>query len=104
MTDTSMLNLNVTEMFKTLLGDIFGEHAEGIKESKSRLGTKLILKGVEGGGGIGHRGRGKGGGRANDDGDDCRLHYWNELNKNMRLAVFVVNLFGLGVRVKNVTI
>ena len=77
LTDTSVLDLNVTETVETLLGDISGEHAEGIEESKRGLGTKLILEGVERGGGLGHRGRGEGGGRADDGGDDCRLHDWN---------------------------
>ena len=37
LSDTSVLDLNVTETVKTLLGAVSGEHAEGIEESKRSL-------------------------------------------------------------------
>jgi hypothetical protein len=43
-----VLDLDVTEAVETLLGDITGEQAEGIEESKRGLGAELILEGVEG--------------------------------------------------------
>ena len=71
--DTSVLDLHVTEAVETLLGDIFGEHAEGIKEAERGLSTKLVLEGADGRGGLGHRGRGESGGRADKGSDDSRL-------------------------------
>ena len=76
LSNTSVLDLYVTETVETLLGDISGEHAEGIEESKRGLGAKLILEGVQGGGGLGDGGRGESGGRADEGSDDGRLHYW----------------------------
>mmetsp|Transcript_32847 Transcript_32847/g.68922 ORF Transcript_32847/g.68922 Transcript_32847/m.68922 type:complete len:215 (+) Transcript_32847:221-865(+) len=76
LTDTSVLDLDVTKAVETLLGHISREHAEGIEESKRRLGTKLILEGADGRGGLGHGGWGESGGRADDGGDDGRLHDW----------------------------
>ena len=46
--DTAVLDLDVTEAVETLLGDITGEQAEGIEESKRGLGAELILEGVKG--------------------------------------------------------
>jgi hypothetical protein len=37
LSDTSVLDLNVTETVETLLGAVSGEHAEGIEESKRSL-------------------------------------------------------------------
>ena len=74
LSDTSVLDLNVTEAVETLLGAVSGEHAEGIEESKRRLDTKLVLEGVEGGGGLAGLGRGESGGRADKGSDDGRLH------------------------------
>ncbi|KAK1734407.1 putative chlorophyll a/b binding protein, partial [Skeletonema marinoi] len=51
LSDTSVLDLNITETVETFLGNVSGEQAEGIEESKRRLDTELILEGVQGGGG-----------------------------------------------------
>mmetsp|Transcript_26703 Transcript_26703/g.57414 ORF Transcript_26703/g.57414 Transcript_26703/m.57414 type:complete len:152 (-) Transcript_26703:51-506(-) len=74
LTDTSVLDLDVTKAVETFLGDVSGEKAEGIEESKRSLGTKLVLEGADGRGGLGHRGRGESGGRADKGSDDSRLH------------------------------
>jgi hypothetical protein len=59
--DTAVLDLNVTKTVETFLGAVTREHSEGIEESKRRLGSKFILEGLEGGGGLGNLGRSKGG-------------------------------------------
>jgi len=74
LSDTSVLDLNVTEAVETLLGAVSGEHAEGVEESKRRLDTELILEGVEGGGGGLVLGRGESGSGADKSSDDGRLH------------------------------
>merc|ERR1719223_1799094 len=74
LSDTSVLDLDVTETVEALLGDIAGEHAEGIEESKGGLDSELILEGVDGRGGLGHRGRGESGGRADKGSKDGGLH------------------------------
>ena len=76
LSDTSVLDLNVTETVETFLGAVSGEHAEGIEESERRLDTELILEGVQGGGGGLVLGRGKSGGRTDKGSDDGRLHDW----------------------------
>ncbi len=68
--NTSMLDLDVTEAVKALLGDITGEHAKGVEEPKQGLGTKLVLESTDGQGGLGHGGQGKSGCRADEGGDD----------------------------------
>ena len=83
LSDTSVLDLNVTEAVETLLGAVSGEHAEGIEESKRRLDTKLVLEGVEGGGGLAGLGRGESGGRADKGSDDGRLHVGNVSSKEL---------------------
>ena len=71
--NTSVLNLNITETVETfLVGTV--EQSQGIEEAKRRLGTKLTLKGVEGGGGLAGLGRGESGGGADKGSDDGRLH------------------------------
>ena len=77
LTDTPMLDLNVTEAVETLLGNVAGEHAEGVEEAKGRLGAELVLEGGEGRGGLRHGGRGEGGGGANEGSNDGRLHDWS---------------------------
>eukprot|EP00804_Cyclotella_cryptica_P006219 CCRYP_015277-RA/>CCRYP_015277-RA protein AED:0.47 eAED:0.45 QI:0/-1/0/1/-1/1/1/0/229 len=72
--DASVLQLNITKTVETLLAG-FVQQSKGIEESKRRLGTKLILEGGEGGGGLAGLGRGKGGGRGDEGGDDGRLHF-----------------------------
>merc|ERR1719223_179766 len=49
-TDASVLQLDVTKTFQSLLGGITGEHTERIVESKWWLHTKLFLEGTQGGG------------------------------------------------------
>mmetsp|Transcript_11606 Transcript_11606/g.24202 ORF Transcript_11606/g.24202 Transcript_11606/m.24202 type:complete len:236 (-) Transcript_11606:63-770(-) len=72
--DTAVLELDVTEAVEPLLVGI-SEHAEGIKETKRGLGSKLRLEShVQGGGGLAGLGRGKGGGRAGEEGGDGELH------------------------------
>jgi hypothetical protein len=82
LSDTSVLDLNVTETVETLLGAVSGEHAEGIEESKRRLNSELILEGVQGGGGGLVLGRGESGSRADEGSDDGRLHVRNWIQKN----------------------
>jgi len=74
--DASMLDLDVTEAVKALLGDVAREHAEGIKESERGLDAELVLEGADGRGGLGHWSGGEGGGGANEGRDDGRLHCW----------------------------
>jgi hypothetical protein len=71
--DTSVLELNVTETVETLLVGII-KQSQRIEETKRRLGTKLVLEGVKGGGGLAGLGRGESGGRADDGSEDGRLH------------------------------
>mmetsp|Transcript_20836 Transcript_20836/g.32765 ORF Transcript_20836/g.32765 Transcript_20836/m.32765 type:complete len:219 (-) Transcript_20836:33-689(-) len=78
LTDAAVLNLDVTEAVESLLGDISGEHAEGIEESKRGLGAKFVLEGIDGRGSLRHRGGSEGGGRADDGSDDSGLHDWND--------------------------
>jgi len=69
-----MLDLNVPEPIEAFLGAVTIEQAKGVKEPKGGLGSKLILKGADGHGGL-DRGCGyKGGGRAKDGSNDSRLH------------------------------
>jgi hypothetical protein len=72
--DTSVLDLNVMEAVKELLGNITGEHAKGVEEPERGKDAKLVLKRANGRGGLGHRGGGESGDRANEGGDDGRLH------------------------------
>jgi hypothetical protein len=74
LSDTSVLDLNITEAVETLLGAVSREHTEGIEESKRGLGTKLVLESTEGGGGLAGLGRGKGGSAGDERGNDGRLH------------------------------
>ena len=73
--DAAVLKLNVTETVETLLVGVI-EQSQGIEEAERRLGTKLGLEGVEGGGGlaVAGLGRGEGGGGADDGSDDGGLH------------------------------
>ena len=71
--DTAVLKLNVTETVETLLVGVI-EQSQGIEEAERRLGTKLGLEGVEGGGGLAGLDRGEGGGGADEGSDDGGLH------------------------------
>ena len=44
LSNTSVLDLDVTKTVETFLGDISRKHTEGIEESKWGLGTKLVYK------------------------------------------------------------
>ena len=76
LTDTAVLELDVTETVETLLVGII-EQSQRIEEAKGSLSTKLVLEGVKCGGGGLVLGRGKSGGRADKGGDDSRLHVGN---------------------------
>lgn len=76
-TDTSVLDFNVSEAVELLLVSI-GNESKGIPESKRWLGSKLILEGLQGGGGCGLLGwseRSRGGDKGSKDSglhlDDC---------------------------------
>ncbi len=71
--DTSVLEFDVSKTSE--LGFItIGDKSERIEESKRRLGTEFSLEGVEGGGGSGLLGRGKGSSRGDKGGKDGDLH------------------------------
>ena len=72
--DTSVLDLDVTKTIEAGLAGIV-EQAEGVEETKRRLGTKLTLEGVEGGGGLAGLGRGKCGGGGGKSGEGGKLHH-----------------------------
>jgi hypothetical protein len=74
--DAAVLELDVTKTLEALLVRII-EHTQGVEEAKRRLGTELVLKSVEGGGGLAGLGRGKGSGRADDGSKDGGLHGFN---------------------------
>jgi hypothetical protein len=72
--DTAVLDLNVSKTVEALLvGTI--EQAEGVEESKGSLGTKLVLEGREGGGGLANLGGGEGSGRAGKSSEGNNLHH-----------------------------
>ena len=73
-TDTSVLDLNVTETVETALASLI-EHSQRIEESKRRLGTELALEGVKGGGGLAGLGRGESSGGGGKGGEDSSLHH-----------------------------
>mmetsp|Transcript_28964 Transcript_28964/g.63813 ORF Transcript_28964/g.63813 Transcript_28964/m.63813 type:complete len:220 (-) Transcript_28964:44-703(-) len=76
LTDTSVLDLDVTKAVETLLVGIL-KKAKRIEETKRGLNSKLTLEGVEGGGGLANLGRGEGGGRTSKKGGDGKLvHGW----------------------------
>mmetsp|Transcript_9678 Transcript_9678/g.14195 ORF Transcript_9678/g.14195 Transcript_9678/m.14195 type:complete len:210 (+) Transcript_9678:312-941(+) len=53
LTDTSVLDLNVTKAVESLLAAVTVEETERIEESKRRLSTKLVLESLQGGTGLG---------------------------------------------------
>jgi len=75
LTDTSVLDLNVTEAVETLLAG-FVKQAQRIEESNRSLGSDLGLEGADGGGGRAGLGRGEGGGGGDGGGEDDGLHGW----------------------------
>mmetsp|Transcript_8667 Transcript_8667/g.18716 ORF Transcript_8667/g.18716 Transcript_8667/m.18716 type:complete len:222 (-) Transcript_8667:97-762(-) len=73
-TNTSVLEFDVSKTGELLFVTI-GNKVEGIEKSKRWLGTELVLESLEGGGGGGLVGRGKGGGRSDEGNEDSRLHF-----------------------------
>jgi hypothetical protein len=72
--DTAVLDLDVTKAVKSFLV-LTGELSERIEESERSLGTELVLEGHRDSGGLGGLlGRGEGGSRGDEGGDDNRLH------------------------------
>jgi hypothetical protein len=83
LTNTAVLHLHVTKAVETLLIGI-SEHAKRIKETKRRLGAKLILKRVERRGRLSNLSGGKGGRRGGKEGGDDELHCFFSLqNANL---------------------
>ena len=76
--NTAVFKLHILEAAEPLLVGI-GKYYKGIKETNRGLVAKLGLKGIQGGGGFSHLGRGKGGGRAREEGSDVKLLF-NVLN------------------------
>ena len=72
LTDTSVLDLDVTKAVETLLVGIL-KKAKRIEETKRGLDTKLGLEGVKSGGGLANLGGGEGGGRTGKKGGDGKL-------------------------------
>ena len=72
--DTSVLELSKTVGIEGLLGDTVRKTG-GVPESNGGKGTDLSLESVEGGSGLGHRDRGKGGGGASHGSEDSDLHH-----------------------------
>jgi hypothetical protein len=74
LTDTSVLDLDVTKAIEAILVDSV-ELSEGIEEVKRSLGTELVFESHVGGNrSTAGLGRGEGGGRGDEGGDDNRLH------------------------------
>jgi hypothetical protein len=73
LSNTSVLNLNITKAIKSGLVAAL-KKAEGIKESKWRLNTKLVLESLEGGSLRSRLGRSEGSGRGQEGGKDSGLH------------------------------
>ncbi len=88
--DTSVLDLDITEAVEALLGDVSGEHAEGIEESERGLSVELVLEGADSQGRLGHGGGGKSGGRADAGCNDGRLHVGCGRDEIMRMRKVVV--------------
>ncbi len=74
-TDTSVLDLDVSETVESFLVDITVEESEGIEESKRGLGTELVLEGLDGGGGSLLLNRGESSGGGDEGGEDGRFHF-----------------------------
>lgn len=73
LTDTSVLELNVTETVETVLVSII-KKSKRIEESKRRLNSELTLESVEGSGGLGNLGRSESSSRG-DEGCEDKLHF-----------------------------
>ena len=76
--DTSVLELDVSETVELFLVTI-GHESEGIEEAKRRLGSKLILESLQGGGGGGLLDRSESSGRGDKGGENGGLHVENLL-------------------------
>ena len=73
-TNTSVLDLDVSETVESLLVDITVEESQRIEESKRRLGTKLRLESVKSSGGLSNLGWSEGGSRADKRSEEGKLH------------------------------
>ena len=80
-TNTSVLDLDVSETVESLLVDITVEESQRIEESKRRLGTEFILEGLDGGGSGLLLGRGESSGGGDEGGKDGGLHFDIDLYK-----------------------
>jgi hypothetical protein len=65
LTDTSVLELNITETVETILVSII-KKSKRIEESKRRLNSELVLESVKGGGGLSYLGRSESSSRGNE--------------------------------------
>jgi hypothetical protein len=75
LTDTSVLDLDVTKTVECLLVSI-GDKSERIEESKRSLGTELVFEGHVGGNrSLGDLGRRKGGGTSDHGGNNSKFHH-----------------------------
>ena len=74
LTDTSVLDLNITEAVETLLVSIV-KKSKRVEESKRRLDSKLSLERVEGGGGLSNLGRSECSSRCSKGGENSELHF-----------------------------
>jgi hypothetical protein len=80
-----VLNLNISEAVEFGLITI-SDKAEGIEETKRRLGTELVLKSLEGrgGGGLGGRGESRSGSKEGGNNGELHLGRWggSDLQRN----------------------
>eukprot|EP01083_Nonionella_stella_P282697 961970_1 len=74
LSNTSVLDLNITESVETLLVGII-KKSKRIEKSKRGLYSDLSLESVEGSGGLGNLGRCEGGGGGGKGGGDDKLHF-----------------------------
>mmetsp|Transcript_25788 Transcript_25788/g.33669 ORF Transcript_25788/g.33669 Transcript_25788/m.33669 type:complete len:226 (-) Transcript_25788:21-698(-) len=74
LTDTSVLELDVTKTVETFLVSTV-EESKRIPASKRRLSTKFFFEGLDGGGGLTNLSGSKGGSGGEEGGEDSKLHF-----------------------------